>query len=204
MKEDKQPTYTIQITIAIIGLIGALGTALFANWDKVFVPEPTSTPLPNPAPTDIVALPTIAPTIVDPPTIAPTDIPTIVNTPTEIPPICEKLDGKSISISQIGYNGRVYQGTIAPNGILLVNKGGGSYSFTTVITFEGDPIIDSLVGTCQGNKVVLSRTRPSDNFVQDIEGTLTEGISGGLTMSGTFVHNTSPDTYTWTGQTVNP
>ena len=180
MDEKKKSGSGLQVTIAIIGLIGALGTAVFANWDKIFVPDPTATPVPEKA----AAAPTTA--------------------PTKEVFACEKLDGKSISINQVGYNGRVYQGTIAPNGILLVNKGSGNFSFTTVITFEGDPVIDSLVGTCQGNKVVFTRTRPSDNFVQDIEGTFTEGISGGLTMNGTFVHNTSPDTYTWTGQTINP
>lgn len=184
MSEGKQPSYKVQITIAVIGLIGALGTALFANWDKIFVPEPTSTHLPIVAPTEVIDSPTSA--------------------PTEKPPICEKLDGKSISISQVGFNGRVYQGTIAPNGILLVNKGGGNYSFTTVISFDGDPIIDSLLGTCQENKITLTRTRPSDNFVQDSEGILSEGIGDGLSMNGTFVHNTSPDTYTWSGQTINP
>ena len=38
-----------KITIAIIGLIGILGGAFFANWDKIFQPSPE--PLPSPAPT---------------------------------------------------------------------------------------------------------------------------------------------------------
>ena len=33
---EKQHAYKAQITVAIIGLVGVLGTALFANWDKIF------------------------------------------------------------------------------------------------------------------------------------------------------------------------
>ena len=36
-----------KITIAIIGLIGILGGAFFANWDKVFQPEPALLPAPS-------------------------------------------------------------------------------------------------------------------------------------------------------------
>ena len=35
-----------QITVAVISLVGVLGTAIFANWDKLFPPDegqPTST-----------------------------------------------------------------------------------------------------------------------------------------------------------------
>ena len=36
-----------KITIAIIGLIGILGGAFFANWDKIFQPQPAPiTPMP--------------------------------------------------------------------------------------------------------------------------------------------------------------
>ncbi len=40
MSADNQSSKT-QIVLAIIGLIGILGGALFANWDKVFPPRTT-------------------------------------------------------------------------------------------------------------------------------------------------------------------
>ncbi len=40
-----------KITIAIIGLIGILGGAFFANWDKIFQPSPEPLPAPSPEPT---------------------------------------------------------------------------------------------------------------------------------------------------------
>ncbi|MGV1099329.1 hypothetical protein ACUUL3_07960 [Thiovibrio sp. JS02] len=44
MDEDKK-SYKVQLTIAIIGLIGALATAIFGNWDKLFpVDTPASPP----------------------------------------------------------------------------------------------------------------------------------------------------------------
>lgn len=36
--------YTVQIAIAIIGLIGTLGAAAIANWDRMF-PQPTPQPI---------------------------------------------------------------------------------------------------------------------------------------------------------------
>ena len=39
--------YTVQIVIAIIGLIGILGTAIITNWDKIF-PPPTPGLTPSP------------------------------------------------------------------------------------------------------------------------------------------------------------
>jgi hypothetical protein len=84
-----------------------------------------------------------------------------------------------------------------------VNKGGGSYSFTTVVVFENDSVIDNVVGTCDGNALALTRTRPSIDFTQILEGTLTLA-NGVVTVKGTFKHTTSLDTYTWSGQIVNP
>lgn len=42
---DKEPGSKTQITIAIIGLIGVLFGALFANWDKIFPADKTSPPV---------------------------------------------------------------------------------------------------------------------------------------------------------------
>ncbi len=35
MNEERH-TYKVQIIVAVIGLTGVLGTAIFANWDKIF------------------------------------------------------------------------------------------------------------------------------------------------------------------------
>jgi len=43
-KGDKDPSYRTQIIIALIGLAGVLGSALLANWDKLFPPKPPPTP----------------------------------------------------------------------------------------------------------------------------------------------------------------
>lgn len=97
----------------------------------------------------------------------------------------------------------MYHGTVEPNGIQLVDKGGGRYSYTTVVAFENDPVIDNVVGTCDENALALTRTRPSIDFIQWLEGTLTLA-NGVVTVNGTFTHTTSLDTYTWSGQIVNP
>jgi hypothetical protein len=39
MAGDKQTSRT-QIIVAIIGLLGVLGGAMIANWDKIFSPKP--------------------------------------------------------------------------------------------------------------------------------------------------------------------
>lgn len=38
--EKDRAAHKTQIIIAIIGVVGVLGGALFANWDKIFVPNP--------------------------------------------------------------------------------------------------------------------------------------------------------------------
>jgi len=50
---------TIQILVAVLGLVGVLGGALIANWDKVFpraepqmAPAPAKTDAPKPSPSD--------------------------------------------------------------------------------------------------------------------------------------------------------
>ena len=56
-----EPSHRVTIWVAIIGMAGALGAALFANWDKVFIrqnsepisvkPNQTESPInPNPTP----------------------------------------------------------------------------------------------------------------------------------------------------------
>lgn len=47
--------YTIQIVIAIIGLIGVLGSALFANWDKIFSENQISNEIQTNNPKDAVS-----------------------------------------------------------------------------------------------------------------------------------------------------
>ena len=42
MDDKGGSTAIIQITVAIIGVVGVLGTALFANWDKIFPPKAPS------------------------------------------------------------------------------------------------------------------------------------------------------------------
>jgi len=84
-----------------------------------------------------------------------------------------------------------------------VDKGGGNYSFTTVIVIDGDPIIDNVVGACEGNTLALTRTRPSIDFTQVLKGTLS--LANGIeTVEGTFIHNTSSETYQWFGSIVDP
>lgn len=106
MESEKKSGYGLQITIAIMGLFGALGTAVIANWDKVFVPQPIATPA--------LANPTSGPTLAPPTSTSTPFLPTSThtmapptNTPTKPPSPCEMLDGKSISATQIGYNGRM-------------------------------------------------------------------------------------------------
>ena len=142
-----------------------------------------------------------------------TPIPSLTPTNTSVPPtatftklpsVCEMLDGKSISATQIGYNGRRYQVVFGPNGIQMLDKGGGKYSFSTLLVIEGDPIIDSVVGTCEGSILLLTRMRPSaNNFIQELKGELSLA-NGVVTIEGTFNHNTSDETYRWFGSIVKP
>jgi hypothetical protein len=37
----------VQITVATIGLVGVLGGAMIANWDRIFPPPPSPTPRPT-------------------------------------------------------------------------------------------------------------------------------------------------------------
>lgn len=39
---EKRKTTGAEVTIAVIGLIGVLATAIFSNWDKIFKPEPAN------------------------------------------------------------------------------------------------------------------------------------------------------------------
>lgn len=58
--EKKGGSHRTEIIVALIGLAGVLGGALFANWDKLFpsqdgakppvVPAPATTPVPAPSP----------------------------------------------------------------------------------------------------------------------------------------------------------
>lgn len=149
------------------------------------------------------------------PTVYPTDtpVPSLTPTNTSIPPTatstellspCEMLDGKSISATQIGYNSRRYQVVYGPYGIQLVDKGSGNYSFSTLMVIEGDPTIDSVIGTCKGDTLALTRTRPSaNNFIQESKGELSL-VNGVVTIEGTFNHNTSNETYRWFGSIVEP
>ena len=43
-------SHRVTIAVAIIGVMGTLGAALIANWDKVFPPAPQPLPKPAPAP----------------------------------------------------------------------------------------------------------------------------------------------------------
>jgi hypothetical protein len=42
--------WKVTIALAVITLVGSLATAMFANWDKIFVPRSTSAPVITPAP----------------------------------------------------------------------------------------------------------------------------------------------------------
>lgn len=44
---SEQKGSKIQITLAVIGLIGVLGAAIIANWDKLFPPQPPKGPEPR-------------------------------------------------------------------------------------------------------------------------------------------------------------
>ena len=58
---DKESGSKTQIIIAIIGLIGVLCGALFANWDKVFPPNKTSPSLSKPShPTPTLPPPSVS------------------------------------------------------------------------------------------------------------------------------------------------
>ena len=58
MSSDKESgnssSARVQVYLAIIALIGTIATAVFANWDKIFPPKPTTsgntTTLPSPSP----------------------------------------------------------------------------------------------------------------------------------------------------------
>lgn len=56
MSDDGNKGHTTQIAVALIGVLGVIATALFANWDKVFPdrPEgpPTATQSPDPYPSE--------------------------------------------------------------------------------------------------------------------------------------------------------
>jgi len=51
-----KPNHSTQIVVAVIGLVGVLGGALIANWDKLF-PHGESQVAPAPAKTDVPKLP---------------------------------------------------------------------------------------------------------------------------------------------------
>lgn len=56
---DTQSNHRVPIAIAIIGVVGTLGAALIANWDKIFPPppQPVSTVAPAVTPVGPAALP---------------------------------------------------------------------------------------------------------------------------------------------------
>jgi hypothetical protein len=91
MSTEKQSDL-VAIIIAVITLLGALGTALFTNWDKVFKPQSSvsSSPLSTQVPTSILPSPELPMTSMSPSsppltTLTPNPLSTI-SKPVLIPP----------------------------------------------------------------------------------------------------------------------
>jgi hypothetical protein len=77
-----------QILVAVIGLLGVLGGAVFGNWDKIFKPSPAQTQSSPPAASSLTSTPSVSlPTAVTPAPVTPVATPSVVpaSKPTIVP-----------------------------------------------------------------------------------------------------------------------
>ena len=65
-----------QILVAVIGLLGVLGGALFGNWDKIFKSSPAQVQSSSPTASPLPSIPSVAPPTVVTPVATPSVVPT--------------------------------------------------------------------------------------------------------------------------------
>jgi hypothetical protein len=146
----------------------------------------------------IPTTPSISNADITPFTITPTFTPTYTPTPTITPTVqinlCDQLAQKSLDIK--AENG--FTGVIGPSGILLIAKGNGSYTFTTVAAFRNEQL-DTVSGNCEGNTLTFTRTRPQA-FIQDYQAELSQNSSGLLSLDGLLTDRATSQKVKWSGQ----
>jgi hypothetical protein len=65
-----------QILVAVIGLLGVLGGAVFGNWDKIFKSPPAQVQSSSPTASPVPSTPSVAPAAVVTPVATPSVVPT--------------------------------------------------------------------------------------------------------------------------------
>lgn len=111
--------------------------------------------------------------------------------------LCDQLAGKSLHLK----HPEGWQGVIAPTGIVLIAKGDGSYSFSTVAAYVNEPS-DPVSGNCQGNTLTFTRTR-ANAFIQDFQATISQN-AGILALQGTITDRQSGGKGNWSAQVSDP
>ena len=66
-----------QILVAVIGLLGVLGGAVFGNWDKIFKPSPVQAQSTPRTASSLTSTPSVAPPTVATPVVTPSVVPTV-------------------------------------------------------------------------------------------------------------------------------
>jgi hypothetical protein len=72
-----QPENKTQILVAVIGLLGVLGGAVFGNWDKIFKPSPVQAQSTPPTASSLTTTPSVAAPAVATPVVTPSVVPTV-------------------------------------------------------------------------------------------------------------------------------
>lgn len=218
MDEKKNAMHNVQISIAIIGVIGALGAALLSNWDKVFTPTTTPTPqiLIITSTKDLSTIEAESPnssipatnppdsSVTDPSSFIPATKPpgSSDTDPSSIPVpdlknvLCEKLDGRVIYITQYYLNDPPYYGVIGSKGIQLEKMSNVDFSFSTTVNFGS---IDELIyGNCNEN--TINMTREGYGFTQYLDGYLEQISDGTITITGSYTNKGyNEGTFSWEG-----
>lgn len=65
-----------QILVAVIGLLGVLGGAVFGNWDKIFKPSPVQAQSTPSTASSLTSTPSVVPPTVATPVVTPSVVPT--------------------------------------------------------------------------------------------------------------------------------